>query len=285
MEYQSNNEQLIRQAAEHAFYVLSDDKQHLGKIWNEHIQLQFELLMNAENQYLVNDVFMKSARNVLDIGCGEGLITKRLSDVYPNKRIVGIDKDKGALQKAALLVSNPNVAWVEKDILEAPNFRVESGPFDFIIARALLQHLQGRMDEFLIFCSANSRPGTLIYILEAYDAVRNFENPHAPNIIKMYVELGKNQQGRIDCITKVLEICHQHGFQKIMSEGVIMITGRDMDKKLTYEHYKRLMYLAYKLYVHDELLFEQSINDLEVWYKSRVSSSTFGVRIAKIQRF
>ena len=54
---------------------------------------------------------------VLDVGCGTGAITKDIADtVGPNGIVVGVDRDRGLLERArAHCVSRPNLRFEEAD--------------------------------------------------------------------------------------------------------------------------------------------------------------------------
>lgn len=70
------------------------------------------------------------ARTALDIGCGDGLLARKLAGRVPD--VLGVDVDGGVLAGAA---EAANVSYEQAD------FRDMSGTFDFVTAVASLHHV------------------------------------------------------------------------------------------------------------------------------------------------
>ena len=76
--------------------------------------------------------------SVLDVGCGEGLLTRRVAPFAG--RVVGIDPDDGALEDARR--SAPaNATYVPGDVLST----ALDGPFDLVTCVAVLHHMDLRV--------------------------------------------------------------------------------------------------------------------------------------------
>lgn len=74
--------------------------------------------------------------HLLDLGCGDGRMTALLAaDV---KAVHGVDSQMRALQFARLLVSQPNVRFVQGNILALP---YAAGTFDLATAFDVIEHL------------------------------------------------------------------------------------------------------------------------------------------------
>jgi 2-polyprenyl-3-methyl-5-hydroxy-6-metoxy-1,4-benzoquinol methylase len=98
------------------------------------------------------------AQRALDVGCGEGLLTRQLGQAVPE--VVGIDSDRRSIDLARERSGNVNLTYVVGDFLTYP-FDPES--FDAVLAVAVLHHVDTvvgltRMGELL-------RPGGVLGIV------------------------------------------------------------------------------------------------------------------------
>ena len=75
------------------------------------------------------------ANDALDVGCGEGLLTRRLGQRVP--RVVGLDRHEPTLARARN-EAQENITYVLGDFMTYP-FEPES--FDFVVSVASLHHL------------------------------------------------------------------------------------------------------------------------------------------------
>lgn len=88
---------------------------------------------NTHYHSVVLDAVPSDARTALDVGCGEGVLTRELAVLIP--AVTGIDKDEAVLTLARL---NPSaVEWVCGDALTADL----DSPFDVVASVATLHHL------------------------------------------------------------------------------------------------------------------------------------------------
>lgn len=77
------------------------------------------------------------ARKILEVGCGEGAVTQRLSAAYPDAKITGIDITSrvGRLYRGSF----DNVRFIRCEVQEvAAN---ESGQYDFVVLSDVLHHV------------------------------------------------------------------------------------------------------------------------------------------------
>ncbi|MDR0990206.1 MAG: class I SAM-dependent methyltransferase [Propionibacteriaceae bacterium] len=96
--------------------------------WNHNTAYHSELL----------DAVPSHTSHVLDIGCGDGLLLKKLA--ARTKHVTGIDTDASALSRARARFSNPNeVQLILGDFLNTPELKM--GRFDLITCVASLHHM------------------------------------------------------------------------------------------------------------------------------------------------
>ena len=99
----------------------------------------------------------------LDIGCGPGDVTFRLSRaVGPQGRVTGLDLNTTALERArsrAIESGFKNTTFVERDVFD---FAKESAKFDVVTCRRVLMYLPDQQNATKAFLSLLKPNGTLI---------------------------------------------------------------------------------------------------------------------------
>jgi SAM-dependent methyltransferase len=122
---------------------------HAGDRWNHSIHY-YPLLLEAVPEH---------AHSALDIGCGEGMFTRKLSEFIPT--VVGIDTDQASIDQAREQAHGTDAKYIVEDFLNHP---FEDQSFDVIASIATLHHMDdpraalSRMRTLL-------RPGGVIAIL------------------------------------------------------------------------------------------------------------------------
>jgi 2-polyprenyl-3-methyl-5-hydroxy-6-metoxy-1,4-benzoquinol methylase len=96
------------------------------------------------------------ARTALDVGCGEGMLTRALRSRVPS--VVGVDLDSPSLELAR--AAGENITYVCGDVLTHP-FALES--FDFVASVATLHHMDA--SHALARFSSLLRPGGRLVVL------------------------------------------------------------------------------------------------------------------------
>ncbi len=95
---------------------------------------------NIEYHSVILAALASTARRVLDVGCGEGLLARDLGTGITH--VTGIDVDARSITLARRTTAAPNVTYVQSDVLAAP-FRLES--FDAVVSVAALHHIDMRV--------------------------------------------------------------------------------------------------------------------------------------------
>lgn len=78
-----------------------------------------------------------SGDHVLDVGCGDGFLSARLS--RQGCVVVGLDADAGVLDRARARWPEENIEWRHANLLD-PDLEPES--FDVVVSNAMLHHLR-----------------------------------------------------------------------------------------------------------------------------------------------
>jgi 2-polyprenyl-3-methyl-5-hydroxy-6-metoxy-1,4-benzoquinol methylase len=87
----------------------------------------------------VDDLWAKAApSSVLDVGCGEGVLTREWAERLGDGRIVGIDLDDPKLRAEWAARTRPNL---EFRVEEATNLSFRDDEFDMVAAIEVLEHV------------------------------------------------------------------------------------------------------------------------------------------------
>ncbi len=82
---------------------------------------------------LIATLKFKGDESILDLGCGDGVLTERLKNLVPDGRVVGIDASQGMIETANLL-KRDGLSFIRMNIDDL-NF---DGEFDLIYSNAAL---------------------------------------------------------------------------------------------------------------------------------------------------
>lgn len=82
---------------------------------------------------LISELNLKGNEKILDLGCGDGVLTEETSRLVPNGKAVGIDASSGMIETARNLESH-NLVFIQMDI-DNIAFQEE---FDLIVSNATL---------------------------------------------------------------------------------------------------------------------------------------------------
>lgn len=90
---------------------------------------------------LLADAEVGPAQRVLDIGCGNGIVTRMIAErVGPSGEVVGLDRNGDVLEFARKAIADAelaNIRFVEGDLNDLPT---DIGKFDVIVGRRVLMY-------------------------------------------------------------------------------------------------------------------------------------------------
>lgn len=96
-------------------------------------------LLGRFRERIVREVVRLAPANVLDVGCGEGVVIGWLAEALPGARITGVDARRDALEELRRrLGDDPRVRAVEGDVYRLPFGERE---FDLVISTEVVEHL------------------------------------------------------------------------------------------------------------------------------------------------
>ena len=86
---------------------------------------------------LISELELRGDESILDVGCGDGIITAQLADRVPRGRVLGIDSSTGMIN-VAQSNERPNLAFALLDV-NAASFAEE---FDIVFSNAALHWIK-----------------------------------------------------------------------------------------------------------------------------------------------
>lgn len=96
--------------------------------------------MSSRYDFLALDVIPAGCKRAIDVGCGNGALTRALRD-RGVPAVVGIDRDDACIQRCRSHPGAGDISYVAGDVLACP---LEAGSFDLVSAVASLHHMEAR---------------------------------------------------------------------------------------------------------------------------------------------
>jgi 2-polyprenyl-3-methyl-5-hydroxy-6-metoxy-1,4-benzoquinol methylase len=123
--------------------------------------MAFNRLWNANIQYhpLLLEAIPHGARRVLDVGCGDGILSAQLAQAGVC-HVVGLDLDAEVLDRARARHLGMTVEWLHGDVFDVP---FEHGSFDAVVSVATLHHMN--VEDGLARFADLVRPGGVVAVI------------------------------------------------------------------------------------------------------------------------
>lgn len=113
---------------------------------------------NIHYHRVILDAIPPGCRRALDVGCGEGTLTRELRELVPE--VVGIDTDHASIAAARAHPDANDIQYLECDALA---YDFEPSSFDLITAVASLHHMQA--ERALVSLRSLLRPGGVLAVI------------------------------------------------------------------------------------------------------------------------
>src|SRR4029450_4536923 len=85
--------------------------------------------------------YLQTGMHLLDCGCGPGTITVGLAEIVAPGRVVGVDFERGQIEKARALAAERNLTTIDLAVADLFALPFPSHTFDAIFAHAVLQNV------------------------------------------------------------------------------------------------------------------------------------------------
>lgn len=127
---------------------------------------------------LITSLDLKGGERILDLGCGDGLLTEQISKLIPDGSILGIDTSRGMLDTAKRLESR-NLKFEHMDV-DQLDFYDE---FDVIFSNACLHWIKNH-EKLLQNCRKALKPNGFIAWNFAGAGTCQYFNPIVQSLIQ-----------------------------------------------------------------------------------------------------
>lgn len=95
--------------------------------------------------------------SVIDVGCGEGIKTRLLSDIFPAAKIIGVDLSETGIEKAKNTTQNESIQYICDDVTNWCYNGVESGGYSLVTSFFVLEHIEDWESMLKTICRLSSR--------------------------------------------------------------------------------------------------------------------------------
>lgn len=245
------------------------------------LQVQNDLHISENIRYLGSIPQWSNAREILDLGCGPGDLIGGLACNFADKRYTGVDKNRKFISQARKkLKASSNCIFFHANLN-----KFEKGRFDFVILRAVLQHLPdpGRFMRRLPILLNESAP-----VLFFETTRENFvdADPPIPAFNEFYDQMEKVQKkhtGSRDCIAELEGDLDQYGFRLLaLDTPSLIFSSPEHREKIV--RYLMLTCSVCKRLMHMPLDLNRLLGDLLCWYETDDSRLSLKSRRMLIER-
>lgn len=141
----------------------------LSELWNVFLKGQAYLYFDKEQDLFQSSSGWQEAKEVLELGSGNGAYLRQLADVFEKKRYVGIEWQAPLVAQSSSQFGREGVEFTIGNAEENQNL---SGQFDAVLYRMTLQHLKNPRRS-LELSHGYLREGGRVYILDSYDPAKS----------------------------------------------------------------------------------------------------------------
>lgn len=245
------------------------------------LAVQNELLVGDTIRYLGGRAEWRAAGSVLDLGCGPGDLIAHLSRRFPAKSYTGVDLSEEFVTVAADRTRGlGNCRIVHADLYE-----FAEGRYDFVILRAVLQHLKypdRLMERLPDLLSGN---GAVLFLDTTKE---NFVAAHPPiaafdDFYDKLAAAQKEHTGSRDCMAELEGRLPGTGFRVVESLALLIpVTGAESREKVV--QYLILGCAIAARMMSTPLDLNALVGDLLRWYDAEDSRLDIRSRLLLIAR-
>jgi len=162
--------------------------------WEEEVrrlEAQVSLSWEQEARQLTQ-LGLHDGMTVAELGCGPGFVTRRLLTMLPTSHVTAVEIDPRIHAYAQERLADIGGDRLHLHCASAYGTGLESGQFDFVIARYLFQHLDDPLavakEALRLLC-----PGGQLVVIDVDNALWGIVTPHDPSVQGIYQKMGQWQ--------------------------------------------------------------------------------------------
>jgi SAM-dependent methyltransferase len=251
-------------------------------LYRDMLKIQFEIDLASTVQFYFNHPRWNQAQHILDIGCGPGDHIFHISKYYPDKFYTGIDINEAFIDIAKELNQSSKNCYFECSDL----YSYQNGTFDFIVLRAVLQHVQ-EPERFINNLRLLMNDHALVLINDTDNQNFISSQPPIPAFIDFYQQLERVQRekggGNRNCLFDLEQRLDKYGFKLVdaFSKHVPLISETE---KINIMNYMILICATVTKILPINLRFQDLFDQIIDWYESEAPYSQFNTKMMTIER-
>lgn len=130
-------------------------------LWAEFYDVENNVLILLEEQYLFPMLLNREYNSIFDCGCGTGRIALWLRQQFPESTISGADFSEGMLRKAQEKGEGKKISWQNANLNQ--HFPFPDSHFDLVVSSLVIEHISD-LATFFAGIKRVSEPGADIFI-------------------------------------------------------------------------------------------------------------------------
>lgn len=130
-------------------------------LWSEFYDVENNVLIFLEQQYLYPMLLKRNYKSIFDCGCGTGRIALWLRNHFHESTICGADFSEGMLKKAQEKGEGQRINWQNTDLNQP--FPFPDGHFDLVVSSLVIEHISD-LANFFEGIKRVSEPGADVFI-------------------------------------------------------------------------------------------------------------------------
>ena len=231
-----NIEQIIQDEAYHfPYHYIAQYKNGFKQTFND----TWGMCYVSTIEFLLNKLALDSISSIADIGTGDGRLVKDMAELFPNRRIVGIDYSRKAINLARAL--NPGLHFRCEDIVN----NINPDKFDAITLIEVFEHIPLDLTErFVCGLVRMLNQGGYIYMTVPH-INRTMDSRHYQHFTLEKIKYYFNDYFNIEEVTYfeqedklILKIIH-----KIMTNKLFILNNQLLLSSF-YDIYKRKYFIS-----------------------------------------
>jgi 2-polyprenyl-3-methyl-5-hydroxy-6-metoxy-1,4-benzoquinol methylase len=239
-----------------------------NELYRAVLRIQNDLNIAENVRYLSGNRKWTAAKTVLDLGCGPGDLVAHLSGCFADKFYAGVDLNESFITMAkGQTKTSSNCVFYQADLYE-----FAQGRYDFVILRAVLQHLNDP-DRFMKHLPALLNDSAAVLFLETTRENFVVADPPITTFNEFYCRLEaiqKEHTGSRDCIAELKGQLGKYDFKLLeMDNPMIPVTNAE-------DRVKAVQYLILGCAIAKKMMsmpieFEDLFADLIHWHEVKDS--------------
>jgi SAM-dependent methyltransferase len=205
------------------------DGEDANAVYRAGLAIQNELYVGSTLRYLETRSEWLKAETVLDLGCGPGDLIHDLCRSYPDKSYTGVDMNQDFIATAGEQARGSSLCrFIQADLHE-----FSEGRYDFIILRAVLQHLKDADRLMRHLPELVHGKGVVLFLDTTRENFVEAEPPIAAwnDFYRRLEAAQKEHTGSRDCIAELEARLPGTVFQRLESLAPLIAVSGAQDRK------------------------------------------------------